>query len=257
MVRTYHRTFSNARNGKNYKSYRSYDPKNLTQALEDIRAQKINVLEASERYAIPQNTLYRHLSRKKRPTHQTAGHPNLFSAEVEEAFIAHMNVVAEWGYPFTDIDLRYLAKYYLDEMKIEKPQLKDNLPGKDWALNFIRRHKHRISKRLAANIAGTRAKVTSRVIEEFFENLADDVKDIDPQCFINYDETCMVDDPGAKKIICKRGSKYPERIITNSKTAISVMYAGAADGTILPPYVVYKSAQLWTSWTEGGPEGTG
>lgn len=34
------------------------------------------------------------------------------------------------------------------------------------------------------------------------------------------------------------------------------MFAGAADGTILPMYVVYKAEHLWDSWMEGGPEKT-
>ena len=32
------------------------------------------------------------------------------------------------------------------------------------------------------------------------------------------------------------------------------MFAAAADGTILPPYVVYKAMHLYQSWTEGGPK---
>ncbi|KAK9883062.1 hypothetical protein WA026_001267 [Henosepilachna vigintioctopunctata] len=52
----------------------------------------------------------------------------------------------------------------------------------------------------------------------------------------------------------RRGTKYPERIINSSKASTSVMFAAAADGTILPPYVVYKSMHLYQSWTEGGPK---
>lgn len=33
------------------------------------------------------------------------------------------------------------------------------------------------------------------------------------------------------------------------------MYAGTADGQLLPEYVVYKSEHMWNSWTQGGPEG--
>src|SRR5277367_2255118 len=34
------------------------------------------------------------------------------------------------------------------------------------------------------------------------------------------------------------------------------MVTAAADGTLLPVYVVYKSGKIWTTWTEGGPEKT-
>ena len=33
------------------------------------------------------------------------------------------------------------------------------------------------------------------------------------------------------------------------------MYAGFANGEILPPYVVYKSTHMWDQWCIGGPPG--
>lgn len=33
------------------------------------------------------------------------------------------------------------------------------------------------------------------------------------------------------------------------------MICGSVTGEVLPPYVVYKSSQLWTTWTEGSPKG--
>ena len=41
-----------------------------------------------------------------------------------------------------------------------------------------------------------------------------------------------------------------------SKSSISVMFAGCADGTLLPPYVCYKASHLYEAWTVGGPSGT-
>ncbi|KAF0748682.1 jerky protein-like [Aphis craccivora] len=71
----------------------------------------------------------------------------------------------------------------------------------------------------------------------------------------NYDETNLTDNPGQKKVIVKRGSKYPERICNTSKVSISLMMCGNAAGQLLPPYVVYKAKGLWQPWTEGGPTG--
>ena len=34
------------------------------------------------------------------------------------------------------------------------------------------------------------------------------------------------------------------------------MLRGSASGQILPPFVVYKSEHLWTTWTKGGPQNT-
>ncbi|XP_072384356.1 uncharacterized protein [Diabrotica undecimpunctata] len=34
------------------------------------------------------------------------------------------------------------------------------------------------------------------------------------------------------------------------------MMCGAADGTLLPPYIIYCSEHMWDAWTLGGPQGS-
>ena len=41
----------------------------------------------------------------------------------------------------------------------------------------------------------------------------------------------------------------------NTKTSISVMFAGAADGTPVPPMVVNKAENLRELWCQNGPKG--
>lgn len=49
--------------------------------------------------------------------------------------------------------------------------------------------------------------------------------------------------------------RHPERIIDSSKASTSVMFAGSADGILLPPYITYKAVNLYDTWTENGPKG--
>ena len=41
----------------------------------------------------------------------------------------------------------------------------------------------------------------------------------------------------------------------NAKSCIYLMVCGSAVGRFLPPHVVYKTQNLYESWTEGGPVG--
>ena len=68
---------------------------------------------------------------------------------------------------------------------------------------------------------------------------------IEPNCLFNYEETNLTDNPGVKKCIFRKGVKYPERVHDSTKSSISVLLCGAADGKVLPPYVVYKTEHLW------------
>lgn len=57
-----------------------------------------------------------------------------------------------------------------------------------------------------------------------------------------------MDDPGRRKIITKRGTKYPERIKNSSKASILVMFAASGDGIILPPLTFYKKIYLYLQY---------
>ena len=49
----------------------------------------------------------------------------------------------------------------------------------------------------------------------------------------NYDETNVTDDPGSKQVIICCGRNRVERKVHRSKSSVSVMFAGSADGTYL------------------------
>jgi len=68
----------------------------------------------------------------------------------------------------------------------------------------------------------------------------------------NYDVLILPTTPAIKKVLCKKGSKYVEQIYNSTKSAISLMFCGNAEGHLIPNYVVYKVEALWTTWTEGG-----
>ena len=47
--------------------------------------------------------------------------------------------------------------------------------------------------------------------------------------------------------------KHQEKIIGYSKSSFSIMYAGCANGNLLPPYVCYKATNMYESLKNGGP----
>ncbi|XP_063239060.1 uncharacterized protein LOC134540325 [Bacillus rossius redtenbacheri] len=120
----------------------------------------------------------------------------------------------------------------------------------------MKRHKEIISERFCQNIKRARASISTSTVNEYFDNLAESIRDVPGSHIVNFDETNLTNDPGTTKIITKRGCKYPERVVNQSKSAVSIMFAASASGELLPCYVVYKSKHLYTTWTEGAPKGT-
>ena len=117
---------------------------------------------------------------------------------------------------------------------------------------------HRINgltNRIATN-RRKRASISKEQLKQYFDKIQNELKDVAPCNIWNYDEANLRDDPGARKYVMKRGTKYPERIMDSSKVAFSVMFCGNAEGEVLPPYAVYKSVHLYSQWVAAAPPGT-
>ena len=170
----------------------------------------------------------------------------------------HIACLGEWGYPFDLSDIRMFAQQILCEEGRTVPQFNDDVPSKEWVKLCMNRQRETIGLRRCRNLAPCKASISLEDVTSFLSNLQQSMTDDDgnvitPQNVFNFDETNLSDDPGTKMCAFKRRTKYPERIRSSSKTAIFLMFCGSASGQVLPPYVVYKSEHLWTTWTESGP----
>ena len=58
-----------------------------------------------------------------------------------------------------------------------------------------------------------------------------------------------------ERLVCQRGTRRVERVISNSKESTSVMFSNFADRTVLSLFVVYKGKNMYENWTSGGPPG--
>ncbi|XP_072397988.1 uncharacterized protein [Diabrotica undecimpunctata] len=96
-----------------------------------------------------------------------------------------------------------------------------------------------------------RGNISRLEIRHFDESL----KGVAPSIVINYDETNLTNDPGAVKVVVRKGSKHAHRVMDTSKTSTSVMFSVAGDGTLLPPYIVYKAKHMYEGWADGGFSG--
>lgn len=242
MGRIYHRQ-------PGARAYISYSSEILRKALEEVQNNRLSLRKASRKYKIPLGTL----SHKKNQKHiQAIGHPTAFSIQEEQAFVNHVLLLSEWGFPFDLVDLRKLAHSYLAKVDKKIAVFKNNFPSIDWAIGFLKRHKNQISQRMCQNIKKSRASLSAACVNTYFSNLEktltdEDGRQIPPANIYNYDETNVSDNPGVKKCIFKRGVKYPERVRDSTKSCISIMFCGSATGVMIPAYVVYKAENIWST----------
>ena len=101
-------------------------------------------------------------------------------------------------------DSRCIVKAHLDRRGIQHKCFKNNMPGRDWTHFFLNRNKHLLARRMCQNIKKSRATIYPKVVNDFFDNLRDTLKDVlVTSC---YDETNLCNNLGRKKVIAKRGS---------------------------------------------------
>ncbi|XP_047027499.1 MFS-type transporter clz9-like [Helicoverpa zea] len=238
------------------RNYKNYSQEALRDCLAAIENKELTQRKASEIYRIPRRTIINQIRLLRRnETPRPPGAPTTFTEEEEKIFVSCIQKLSEHGFPLTSFDLRIVIQSYLDKIGRRVPKFKNNCPGLEWVSSFLKRNAE-LSQRLAANIKRSRAGTDRETLSDYIQNLAEVLKDVPPENIWNYDETNLCDDPGQKKILTRRGTKYPEIIRDTSKSSTSIMFAGSAEGELLPPYVVYKSKQLWNTWTENGPKNT-
>ncbi|XP_043463100.1 uncharacterized protein LOC122499088 [Leptopilina heterotoma] len=243
--------------GRIYKSaeksrkYCYYSESTIQKALSEVKRNKLSIRKASEKYNVPKSTLSDHL---KIQNVKKFGRPTAISVEDEKYLLDSLLLCSEWGFPMKILDTRLIVQSYLERSGKVVKVFKNNLPGKDWVRNFLKRNPA-LTVRFCENIKRCRAKVSPEEINLFYDNLEKTLADVPPANIVNYDETNFTDDPGSVKVIVKRGTRHPERILDSSKSSISVMMAVTGDGKMLPPYTVYKAKNLYPTWIEGGVPG--
>ncbi|KAJ8949448.1 hypothetical protein NQ318_007549 [Aromia moschata] len=63
------------------------------------------------------------------------------------------------------------------------------MPGESWCMGLMKRHPQ-LTIKLAENTKRVRAALTYEIIEEYFRNVAEVIKDIPAQNIVNYDKFC-------------------------------------------------------------------
>lgn len=232
------------------KTYKKHTREEIQAALTDLRL-GMSYRDASRKHKIHYSVLYRH---SKKPMKNPGGQTVLTNQE-EKLIVDQLVACSDWGYPLDHYDLRVIVKNYLDGRGKTVKKFKNNMPGYEFAYHFMKRHKDSLRTRICQNIKRTRASVSPDDIKKYFDHLEKELKDVSASNIFNYDETNVSDDPGRKKVISKRGCRYPERVCNFSKASTSIMFAASAEGKLLPPYVVYKAHNLYESWTVGGIKG--
>ena len=103
---------------RNYKPKVGSKKKKYLNFSEDVLARAVTAVERGASYreveckfGVPKSTVHRRI---KRINNKPMGGQTALSREEEQSLVHHLIVVSEWGFPFSNLDLRLLVKGYLE-----------------------------------------------------------------------------------------------------------------------------------------------
>ena len=211
--------------------------------------------------------------RKKRKIQKSfpEGRKPSLPKECEDELALCLKAKARWGFGSTRDEVRDLVKEYVTKNKDTETdlrkhclylrnslylrkycQFKNNKPGEDWLVGFMRRY--RLSSKKPSTLEKTRKIAASdpEIIYGYFDLLEEEVKRLNltgrPMCVWNLDETNVCVDAKTTKIVAPKGEKAARVTATSGRENHTVMTAVSADGDVYPPLIVFKGVYMMSSW---------
>jgi hypothetical protein len=131
-------------------------------------------------------------------------------------------------------------------------QFVSHVPSNDWVTSFL--HRHHLSLVVAAPMERSRkeAEMDPFLVYEYFNLFQREVDRLEltnsPAHIYNVDETAFFDDPSRGKVVTEKGIPTHRPISGCGRDCFTAMAAVSADGKNLPPLVIFKAKNFYTTW---------
>ena len=206
------------------------------------------------RVHLDHNTLAR-LSNGGRSLTETNGKKSWLTNEEQDIVVQFIIELARRGFPLSPKRLREHTEHIL------KARLGDQFPedglGKNWVTRFITKHHNQIGMYWSSGLDSSRGCAVNPVTKaEYFAILKHVRKDLNIPDELVYgaDETGIQTGIGVtERVIGPSGAKMQHQQQSGNRENITVLPTICADGTSLPPTVIYKGESFQTKWLQENP----
>lgn len=206
------------------------------------------------RIHLDHNTLAR-LSKGGRSLTQTNGMKSWLTNTEQDLVVQFVIELALRGFPLSPRRLREHAEHILRAcLGVRFPE--DGL-GKNWATRFITKHHNRIGMYWSSALDGSRGRAVNPITKnEYFtilKQLREDFN-IPDELVYGADETGIQTGIGVtERVIGPADANMQHQQRSGNRENITVLPTICADGTSLPPTVIYKGESFQTKWLQENP----
>nr|XP_026483579.1 uncharacterized protein LOC113391735 [Vanessa tameamea] len=225
-----------------------YTQDDITNAIQEVNDGKLSMYAAAHKYGIPTTTLYD----KIKATYSTnvVGRPLAIPLEVENRLVDAIKTMEKWGFGLSREEVLNLVAEFVKSNNLHTP-FTNNKPGKDWFINF--RKRHRLSIKKPQPVEYVRKKMTDPfVIFEYFKLLEDTLSALNlfqsPHLIWNMDETSLSLDPTKTKVVGAINKPCSRTTCGTGKENTTILTTVSASGKKLSPLIVFKGKNIWDQW---------
>ena len=218
-------------------------------AISMVEQNKVSIAQAAIHCDLSYSYLYRRVIGEVELESRNGPKP-VFTTKEEEEMAKWLAEMARRGMGLTPKDFLLFVQDVLAKDRRKNP-FTNNLPGYDWYYAFMARNSHIVGMRKETQLDLARSKLTRKEIDNWFLDFRDFLTAIGiidkPAQIYNADETGFIMGSKAGKVIgpARRSSPVPH--VSVSKDRLTAMFCGNADGSMIPPLLIYPGIRPMTS----------
>ena len=242
------------------KKKKTWLPADMKQALEAYAGGNTSIAAASRKFKIPRMTLSDRILGKV-AIDSMVGHPRALSVSEESAIVNYINYMYERRFPVDRNQVIQLA-WAIDLKKDREDRVfGENGPSLHWWRGFRDRHKDLSLRRSEPidkpKIQNSRSDVITGYFDLLNEILRSNGLKNSPHLIYNCDESAIVLNKSAQKVIVPRKSKHTRSLTHATSQHVSVLCCVNAAGTTVPPLMVFqRGLPAGRSYQREGPPNT-
>lgn len=216
-------------------------------------------LEKGQKIALNHNTL-RNLANGGRMRSQTNAEKGWLTKEEVDQVIQYTVEIAEWGHPFSHRRL----KEHVDA--ILHARLGTKFPetgvGSQWTHRFIEKYSERLHVYTSRPLDTARGQAVNEHANKLYFDMVEDIQlrgdsgnPVADECTYAMDEIGFSPngDEGHERVIAAPGKKLQYQQQKGTRENITVLVTICADGTVLPPAVIFKGKGYLVKWQQNNP----
>ena len=233
----------------------------MIEAYKAVTEGRLGVREAAKHYGVPKSTLSRRIS-KCVESPLPASRPPVFTMDEENQLVRHIKDLESQGFGIGVKAVCRLA-FEMAEHAGKKHRFNhvNQSAGYDWYQGFMRRHPDLSLRKPEALSAARASMLNPTTISDHFQKLGDVLDKADlksrPAQIYNLDETglSLVHKPSS--IVATKGKKTVQSRTSGERGEnVTVLICANAQGSTLPPFIIFKGQRINSGLTANAPPGT-